>query len=33
MTEGKMKGKIELTGRQERRPKQLLDNLKEKKGY
>ena len=33
VTEGKMEGKIEVTGRQGRRPKQLLEVLKEKKGY
>jgi hypothetical protein len=28
--EGKLEGRIEMTGR---RPKQLLDDLKEKRGY
>jgi hypothetical protein len=31
--EGKIYGRIEVTGRQGRRRKQLLDNLKEKRGY
>jgi hypothetical protein len=31
--EGKVKGKIEVTGRRGRRPKQLLDDLKETRGY
>jgi hypothetical protein len=30
---GKIKGRIEGTGRQERRRKQLLDDLKEARGY
>jgi hypothetical protein len=30
--EGKIKGKVEVTGRSGRRRKQLLDDLKEKKG-
>jgi hypothetical protein len=29
--EGKLEGRIEMTGRRGRRRKQLLDNLKEKK--
>jgi hypothetical protein len=31
--EGKLEGRIEMTGRRGKRRKQLLDNLKEKKGY
>jgi hypothetical protein len=31
--EGKLEGRIELTGRRGRRRKQLLDDLKEKKRY
>jgi hypothetical protein len=31
--EGKLEGRIEMTGRRGRRRKQLLDNLKEKKRY
>jgi hypothetical protein len=31
--EGKLEGRIEMTGRRERRRKQLLDNLKEIRGY
>jgi hypothetical protein len=31
--EGKLEGRIEMTGRQGRRRKQLLDDLKEKKRY
>jgi hypothetical protein len=31
--EGKIKGRIEVTGRRGRRPKQLLDDLKEKGEY
>ena len=31
--EGKIEGKIEVTGRRGRRRKQLLDHLKEKSGY
>jgi hypothetical protein len=31
--EGKLKAGIEITGRQGRRSKQLLDDLKEKRGY
>jgi hypothetical protein len=31
--EGKLEGRIEMTGRQGRRRKQLLDDLKEKKTY
>jgi hypothetical protein len=31
--EGKLEGRIEMTGRRGRRPKQLLDDLKEKKRY
>jgi hypothetical protein len=31
--EGKLEGRIEVTGRQGRRRKQLLDDLKEKRGY
>jgi hypothetical protein len=31
--EGKIQGRIDVTGRRERRCKKLLDNLKEKRGY
>jgi hypothetical protein len=31
--EGKLEGRIEITGRRERRRKQLLDNIKEKRRY
>jgi hypothetical protein len=31
--EGKLEGRIEMKGRQGRRRKQLLDNLKEKRRY
>jgi hypothetical protein len=31
--EGKLKGRIEMTGRRRRRRKQLMDDLKEKRGY
>jgi hypothetical protein len=31
--EGKLEGRIEMTGRQGRRRKQLLDDHKEKRGY
>jgi hypothetical protein len=31
--EGKLEGRIEITGRRERRCKQLLDDLKEKRRY
>jgi hypothetical protein len=31
--EGKIKGKIEVTGRQGRRRRKLLDDLKERRGY
>jgi hypothetical protein len=31
--EGKLEGRIEMTGRRERRRKQLLDDIKEKKRY
>jgi hypothetical protein len=31
--EGKIKGKIEVTGRRGRRRKKLVDDLKEKRGY
>jgi hypothetical protein len=33
VTEGKMEGWIEVSGRRGRRCKQLLDDLKEKRGY
>jgi hypothetical protein len=33
MIEGKIEGRIEVTGRRERRCKQLLDDLREKRGY
>jgi hypothetical protein len=32
VTEGKIEGRIEMTERRGRRPKQLLDDLKEKRG-
>ena len=32
-TEGKIKGGIEVTGRQGRRRRKLLDDLKERRGY
>jgi hypothetical protein len=31
--EGKLEGRIEMTGRRGRRIKQLLNDLKEKRGY
>jgi len=31
--DGKLEGRIEVMGRRERRCKQLLDDLKEKRGY
>jgi hypothetical protein len=31
--EGKLEGRIEMTGRRGRRRKQLLDDLKKKRGY
>jgi hypothetical protein len=31
--EGKLEGRIEMTGRRGRRRKQLLDDFKEKRGY
>jgi hypothetical protein len=31
--EGKIEGRIEVTGRRRRRRKQLLDAVKEKRGY
>jgi hypothetical protein len=31
--EGKIKGRVDVTGRRERRCKQLLDDLKETRGY
>jgi hypothetical protein len=31
--EGKLEGRIEMTGRQGRKRKQLLDDLKETRGY
>jgi hypothetical protein len=31
--EGKLEGRIEMAGRRERRRKQLLDDLKEKRRY
>jgi hypothetical protein len=31
--EGKIEGRIEMTGRRGRRRKQLLDDLKERRGY
>ena len=33
VSESKIEGRIEVTGRRERRRKQLLNDLKEKKGY
>jgi hypothetical protein len=33
MIEGKLEGRIEMTGRRGRRRKQLLDDLKEKRIY
>jgi hypothetical protein len=33
VTEGKIQGGIEVTGRQGRRCRKLLDDLKERKGY
>jgi hypothetical protein len=33
VTEGKIHGRIEVTGRQGRRRKKLLDDLKERRGY
>jgi hypothetical protein len=33
VTEGKIQGGIEVTGRQERRRRKLLDDLKERRGY
>ena len=33
VTEGKIQGGIEVTGRQGRRRKKLLDDLKERRGY
>jgi hypothetical protein len=33
VTEGKMEGRVEVTGRRGRRSKQLLDELQEKIGY
>jgi hypothetical protein len=33
VNEGKLEGRIEMTGRRGRRRKQLLDDLKEKKSY
>jgi len=33
ITEDKIKGRIEVTGRRGRRRKQLLDDLKENRGY
>jgi hypothetical protein len=33
VTEGKLEGRTEMTGRRGRRRKQLLDDLKEKTGY
>ena len=32
-TEGKIKGRIEVTGRRGRRRSKLLDHLKERRGY
>jgi hypothetical protein len=33
VTEGKIQGRIEVTGRQGKRPRKLLDDLKERRGY
>ena len=33
VTEGKIQGGIEVTGRHERRRRKLLDDLKERRGY
>ena len=33
VTEGKIQGRIEVTGRQGRRRRKLLDDLKERRGY
>jgi hypothetical protein len=33
VTEGKIQGKVEVTGRQGRRRRKLLDDLKERRGY
>jgi hypothetical protein len=33
VTEGKIQGGIEVTGKQERRRRKLLDDLKERRGY
>jgi hypothetical protein len=33
VTEGKIQGRIEVTGRQGKRRRKLLDNLKERRGY
>jgi hypothetical protein len=33
MCEGKIKGRIEVTGRRGRRGRRLLDDLKERRGY
>jgi hypothetical protein len=33
MIEGKLEGRLEMTGRRGRRSKQLLDDLKEKRRY
>jgi hypothetical protein len=33
VTEGKIKGRIEVTGRRERRRRKLLDDVKERRGY
>jgi hypothetical protein len=33
VTEGKIQGEIEVTGRQGRRRRKLLDDLKERRGY
>jgi hypothetical protein len=33
VTEGKMEGRLVVTGRRGRRSKQLLDELQEKRGY
>jgi hypothetical protein len=33
VVEGRIEGRIEMTGSRGRRPKQLLDDLKETRGY
>jgi hypothetical protein len=33
VTEGKIQGRVEVTGRQGRRRRKLMDDLKERRGY